>query len=75
MAAIPEPTDIEFAKIVAQNFPEEAVYEDEYLLDDQDGHLLDYTHFDVITVAYIPGMGRIDIVFTPDESPGGYEFE
>jgi len=74
MAAIPEPADIEFARIVAQNFPEEVVYDEEYLLDDQDGHLLDYTHFDVITVAYIPGMGRIDIVFTPDDNNGGYNF-
>tara|TARA_Y100000114_G_scaffold128119_1_gene125051 strand:- start:38 stop:262 length:225 start_codon:yes stop_codon:yes gene_type:complete len=70
MAAIPEPTDIEFAKIVAQNFPEEVVYEEAYLLDDMDGHLLDYSSFDVVTVAYIPGVGRIDIVFTPDNSEG-----
>ena len=74
MSAIPEPTDIEFAKIVAQNFPEEAVYEDEYLLDDMDGHLLDYSSFEVVTVAYIPGVGRIDIVFTPDNT-GGITFD
>lgn len=71
MPAVPEPTDIEFAKIVAQNFPEEYVYEEDYLVDGQDGHLIDYTTYEVITVAVLPGVGRIDIVFTPDES-GGY---
>tara|TARA_Y100000004_G_scaffold112941_1_gene126803 strand:+ start:465 stop:689 length:225 start_codon:yes stop_codon:yes gene_type:complete len=73
--SIPEPSDVEFAKIVARNFPEETVYEEEYLVDNADGHLLDYTQFDVITVAFIPGVGRVDIVFTPDNNPGGYPFE
>tara|TARA_R100000458_G_C8035206_1_gene88980 strand:- start:202 stop:432 length:231 start_codon:yes stop_codon:yes gene_type:complete len=75
--AIPEPSDVEFAKIVARNFPEEHVYEEEYLTDNQDGHLLDYQTFNVVSLAYIPGFGRIDIVFVPDENPmlGGFSFE
>ena len=72
--ALPEPTDVEFAKIVARNFPEETVYTDEYLTDNLDGHLIDYQEFNVITVAFIPGVGRVDIVFTPD-NPGGIQFE
>jgi hypothetical protein len=65
---LPNGDDIEFARIVSRNFPDEITYDDDIIeIDNADGHLLDYTTYDVITVAYIPGVGRIDIVFTPDE--------
>lgn len=61
----------EFAKIIARNFPEEIIHEEvesEYI------HIqdMDFTEMrnsgkpETFTVAWIPGLGKIDIVFTPD---------
>ena len=61
----------EFARIVARNFPEQIMAEEtqENFVHIQD---MDFEEMkntgtpETYTVAWIPGLGRIDIVFTPD---------
>ena len=61
----------EFARIVARNFPEQIMAEEtqENFVHIQD---MDFEEMkntgtpETYTVAWIPGLGKIDIVFTPD---------
>lgn len=56
----------EFARIVARNFPDEEVYEEIPIVDFDFNTLKSTNRSETFTVAWIPGFGRIDIVFTPD---------
>ena len=48
----------EFAEIIARNFPEQPMFQPEmYELNGIE---------ETITLFYAPGIGRIDITFTPD---------
>ena len=48
----------EFARIIARNFPEQPMFKPEmYELTGEE---------ETYTVFYAPGIGRIDITFTPD---------
>ena len=61
----------EFARIIARNFPEQIMVEEtqENFIHIQD---MDFEEMkqsgipETFTVAWIPGLGKIDIVFTPD---------
>jgi len=61
----------EFARIIARNFPEQIMVEEsqENFIHIQDMDFEDMRESgmpETFTVAWIPGLGKIDIVFTPD---------
>lgn len=61
----------EFARIIARNFPEQIMVEEsqENFIHIQDMNFEDMRESGIpetFTVAWIPGLGKIDIVFTPD---------
>lgn len=61
----------EFARIIARNFPEQIMVEEsqENFIHIQDMDFQDMRESgrpETFTVAWIPGLGKIDIVFTPD---------
>jgi len=61
----------EFARIIARNFPEQIMVEEsqENFIHIQDMNFEDMKESGIpetFTVAWIPGLGKIDIVFTPD---------
>lgn len=61
----------EFARIVARNFPEQIMAEetqDNFIhIQDMDFEEMRQSGMpETFTVAWIPGLGKIDIVFTPD---------
>ena len=52
----------EFARIIARNFPEQPMN-----IQDFDFKQMQETgEEEIFTVAWIPGLGKIDIVFRPD---------
>ena len=52
----------EFARIIARNFPEQPIN-----IQDFDFQQMQETgEEEIFTVAWIPGLGKIDIVFRPD---------
>ena len=52
----------EFARIIARNFPEQPMN-----IQDFDFKQMQETgEAEIFTVAWIPGLGKIDIVFRPD---------
>lgn len=57
------PSDFEeFARIIARNFPEQPLH-----IEDYDFQQMQETGKpETFTVAWVPGLGKIDIVFTPD---------
>ena len=72
--ANPHDTNFEFAKIIANNYSVEeqpmwdAATED---LNNQDIVFDDENIIDVITLAYIPNVGRLDVVIVRDNNMDG----
>ena len=72
--ANPHDTNFEFAKIIANNYSVEeqpmwdAATED---LNNQDIIFDDENIIDVITLAYIPNVGRLDVVIVRDNNMDG----
>lgn len=68
---MPEDFD-EFARIIARNFPEEGIEIEEEELDVLNFLPVDFLNFkgqrqpEQFTLCWLPGIGRIDILFTPD---------
>ena len=62
---MPEDFD-EFARIVARNFPDEEVYDEVNITDFDFRNMRETGRPETFTIAWVPGLGRIDIVFTPD---------
>ena len=61
----------EFARIIARNFPEQIMVEETQEnfihIQDMDFEVMNESgRPETFTVAWIPGLGKIDIVFTPD---------
>ena len=54
-----EGAEFEFAEIVARNFPEYIPPMAEYTVEER--------IVNGITIAYIPGVGRLDMLIIPDE--------
>lgn len=67
------PTNLEFAKIVAANYTveEQPMWEmtSEALQEEENGDIID-----ILTVAYIPNLGRIDILIVPENFKYGDGF-
>lgn len=67
------PTNLEFAKIVAANYTveEQPMWEmtSEALQEEESGDIID-----ILTVAYIPNLGRIDILIVPENFKYGDGF-